>query len=85
MGLFWGNFGKKIEKIINISPSELFDLHRIAFEPKSKAITIHKSRGCFFEAPNEGWQKGRKNKKGKIKMQTAPNSLQVPLVSSLLL
>jgi hypothetical protein len=51
MELFWENFGQNREKITNISPSELFGLHRIAFEPKSKTTTIHKSTGCFCRAP----------------------------------
>jgi hypothetical protein len=44
----------------------------MAFEPKSKAITIHK-RGCFFEAPNEGWH-GKKGGKTKGKDKDVDDS-----------
>jgi hypothetical protein len=60
------------KKIQNFHGIVLFDLHRISFEPKSKAITIHKS-GCFFKAPNEGWC-SKKGGKTKGKDKDADNS-----------
>jgi hypothetical protein len=79
MELFWENFGQNREKITNISTSELFGLHRIAFEPKSKTTTIHKKHRMLLPSsnPNEGWHGKKGGKiKGKDKMQMTSDSLQ---------